>query len=73
MRWTDTISCYEQPHPATTVGIDIFCRKSHYSWLEHYTPWPAGAQSTSQPLYANSDLASVGETGLEPATPGPPD
>src|ERR1035438_7260041 len=39
MRWTATISCYEQRHAASTVGIDAFCRKSHYSWLEHYTTW----------------------------------
>jgi hypothetical protein len=29
------------------VGIDAFCRKSHYSWLEHYTTWRASAQRTS--------------------------
>jgi hypothetical protein len=37
MRLTATISSYEQRHPAPTVGIDAFCRKGHYSWLEHYT------------------------------------
>src|ERR1700683_3797420 len=71
MRWTATISCYEQPHHASPVGIDAFCRKSHCSRLEHYTPWRAGAQHTSQSLCANSTCASVGATGLEPATPGP--
>jgi len=38
MRLTATISSYEQRHPASTVGNDAFCRKSHHSWLEHYTP-----------------------------------
>ena len=73
MRWTATTSWYEQRDPAPTVGIDAFCGKSTYSRLEHYTPWRAGAQYTSQSLCANSHCASVGETGLEPATPGPPD
>ncbi len=36
---TATISCYEQRHPASTIGIDAFCRKSDHSWLEHYTTW----------------------------------
>jgi hypothetical protein len=39
MRWPATISCYEQRHAAPTVGIDAFCGKSPYSWLEHYTPF----------------------------------
>jgi hypothetical protein len=34
---------------------------------------PPGAQRTAPPLAARSNGASVGETGLEPATPGPPD
>src|ERR1017187_3184799 len=38
MRWTATISCYEQRDRALT-GIDALCRKSDYSWVEHYTPF----------------------------------
>jgi hypothetical protein len=55
------------------VGIDAFCRKGHYSQLAQYTTWRAGAQHTALPLAVNSNRASVGETGLEPATPGPRD
>jgi len=44
MRWTATISGYEQRHPASTVGIDAFCRKSRHSRLEHYTPLATGAR-----------------------------
>ena len=56
MRWSATISCYEQRHPASNVGIDAFCRNSHYSWLEHYTP-----------LAAVEALVALGVTGEDAA------
>ena len=54
-------------------GMMLVAGKSHHSGLERYTRSTAGAQRTAQSLAANSTCASVGETGLEPATPGPPD
>jgi hypothetical protein len=67
------IRCHEQRNPALTVGNDAFCGKGPYSWLEHYTTLRAGAPSSAKPLVSNLTLSAVGETGLEPATPGPPD
>ena len=73
MRLTATISRYGQRDPAPRVGIDASCGKSHYSCSEHYTTQLAGAQRPTHSLAVNSNRASVGETGLEPATPGPTD
>jgi hypothetical protein len=71
MRWTATISRYEQRHPASTVGNDAFCRKSHHSWLEHYTPLADRPQRTAQPLTANSIARPSGrqDSNLRPLVP----
>src|ERR1039458_8759378 len=72
MRLTVTISCYEQRHPASTVGIDAFCRKSHYSRLEHYTTWRVGAHTplaTSSTRTQIARLSGRQDSNLRPLVP----
>src|ERR1035438_837446 len=72
MRWTATISCYEQRHAASTVGIDAFCRKSHYSWLEHYTAWARMRPNTLRNLSLRTQVGRPSgrqDSNLRPLVP----
>jgi hypothetical protein len=72
MRWTATISRYEQRHPASTVGNDAFCRKSHHSWLEHYTPFAPPAPNAPQNRSPQDHIARPSgrqDSNLRPLVP----
>src|ERR1017187_6395819 len=72
MRWSDTIPSYEQRHPASTVGIDAFCRKSHYSWLEHYTTWARRRPNTLRNLSLRTQVGRPSgrqDSNLRPLVP----
>src|ERR1039457_3937000 len=72
MRLTVTISCYEQRYPASTVGIDTFCRKSHYSWLEHYTTWARRRPNTPRNLSLRTQVGRPSgrqDSNLRPLVP----
>jgi len=62
--------------PSTAAGSPRFSASASRTWDSE--AWPGGvgsdaAQRSAQTLAVRSNCASVGETGLEPATPGPPD
>jgi hypothetical protein len=72
MRWAATISRYEQRHPASTVGIDVFCRKSHHSRLEHYTTWARRRPNTPHNRCARTQVARPSgrqDSNLRPLVP----
>src|ERR1017187_3118999 len=72
MRWTATISRYEQRHPASTVGNDAFCRKSHHSWLEHYTTWARRRRNTLRNLSLRTQVGRPSgrqDSNLRPLVP----
>ena len=72
MRWTDTISCDDQRHPPSTVGMDAFCRKSHYPWLEHYATWARRRPNTLRNLLLRTRVGRPSgrqDSNLRPLVP----
>jgi hypothetical protein len=68
---TASISCGQQQHPALVVGNDAFCWQRHYSWLKQYAPLVDRRPTRRATTRRELNCTFVGETGLEPATPGP--